>query len=223
MNQLDLLKINVNDHTEKKNGLTYLSWAWAWAEVLKVDTAANYKIEMFVDVAGNPVPFLQFNNSCMVWVTVTVFGKALSCQLPVLDYRNKCIPQPNAFDVNTSIMRCLVKAIAMHGLGLYIYAGEDLPETDTALVIPVTPEVKKPVEKMKHVAVQPTEWDNSDESRTLFAEGMIQYTAICSSLADLSDHWASNKLQLVSLKETHPDLHARVLNKFSEIKKTFQG
>jgi hypothetical protein len=223
MNQLDLLKINVNDHTEKKNGLTYLSWAWAWAEVLKVDTAANYKIEMFVDVAGNPVPFLQFNNSCMVWVTVTVFGKALSCQLPVLDYRNKCIPQPNAFDVNTSIMRCLVKAIAMHGLGLYIYAGEDLPETDTALVIPVTPEVKKPVEKMKHVAVQPTEWDNSDESRTLFAEGMIQYTAICSSLADLSSYWASNKLQLVSLKETHPDLHARVLNKFSEIKKTFQG
>lgn len=214
----DLLKINVNDHTEKKNGLTYLSWAWAWAEALKADPKANFKVEMF-----DGIPLMSVGGSFMVWVTVTMFDKPMTCMLPVLDYRNKPISTPNSFDVNTSIMRCLVKAIAMHGLGLYIYAGEDLPETDAALVIPVTPEVKKPVEKMKHVAVQPTEWDNSDESRTLFAEGMIQYTAICSSLAALSDHWASNKLQLVSLKETHPDLHARVLNKFSEIKKTFQG
>ena len=221
MNQLDLLKINVNDHTEKKNGLTYLSWAWAWAEVLKADPNANFKVEM----QEHGGPLMPIGDTFMVWVTVTMFGKPMTCMLPVLDYRNKPIPAPNSFDVNTSIMRCLVKAIALHGLGLYIYAGEDLPETDHEAT-PVTPvaEAPKPlVEKMKRVAVQPTEWDNSDESRLLFAEGMMQYTSICGNLADLSDHWASNKLQLASLKETHPDLHTRVLNKFSAIKKSFQG
>lgn len=214
MNQLDLLKINVNDHTEKKNGLTYLSWAWAWAEVLKADPKANFKVEMF---DGTPLMFIS--GSFMVWVTVTMFDKPVTCMLPVLDYRNKPISTPNSFDVNTSIMRCLVKAIAMHGLGLYIYAGEDLPETDAPV------EVAKPIEieKPKAKNAPPPDWDNSDESRTLFAEGMMEYTSICGSLADLSSYWSSNKGQLASLKETHPALHARVLSKFSEIKKTFQG
>jgi hypothetical protein len=215
MDQTDLLKINVNDHTEKKNGLTYLSWAWAWAEVLKADPKANFKVEMF-----DGTPLMSVGNSFMVWVTVTMFDKPMTCMLPVLDFRNKPIPTPNSFDVNTSIMRCLVKAIAMHGLGLYIYAGEDLPETDET-----RGEVKEvtPVAKMKHVAVQPAEWDNSDASRNAFAGLMIEFTSTCSTVAQLSNYWASNKLQLDSLKQTHPELHAQVLSKFSEIKKTLQG
>ena len=215
MDQTDLLKINVNDHTEKKNGLTYLSWAWAWAEVLKADPKANFKVEMF-----DGTPLMSVGNSFMVWVTVTMFDKPMTCMLPVLDFRNKPIPTPNSFDVNTSIMRCLVKAIAMHGLGLYIYAGEDLPETDET-----RGEVKEvtPVAKMKHVAVQPAEWDNSDASRNAFAEMMIKFTSTCSTVAELSSYWASNKLQLDSLKQTHPQHHAQVLSKFSEIKKTLQG
>jgi hypothetical protein len=220
LSAIDLLKINVNDHTEKKNGLTYLSWAWAWAEVLKADPTANFKVEMF-----DGIPLMSVGGSHMVWVTVTMFDKPMTCMLPVLDFRNKPILVPNSFDVNTSIMRCLVKAIALHGLGLYIYAGEDLPETDhevTPVEKPVA--VAKPVETPKLVKNEPPpDWDNSDESRTLFAEGMIQYTSICGSLADLSSYWSSNKGQLASLKETHPALHARVLSKFSEIKKTFQG
>ena len=127
MNTNDLLQVNVNDHTEKKNGLTYLSWAWAWAEALKADPKANFKVEMF-----DGVPLMPVGGSYMVWVTVTLFDKPMTCMLPVLDFKNKPIPTPNAFDVNTSIMRCLVKAIAMHGLGLYIYAGEDLPMNDNA-------------------------------------------------------------------------------------------
>jgi len=215
MNQLDLLKMNVNDHTEKKNGLTYLSWAWAWAEVLKADPKANFKVEMF-----DGTPLMSVGNSFMVWVTVTMFDKPMTCMLPVLDFRNKPIPTPNSFDVNTSIMRCLVKAVAMHGLGLYIYAGEDLPENDESQT---QVEVKEVKPKMKQVAVQPTEWDNSDASRTAFAEMMIKFTSTCSTVADLSSYWASNKLQLDSLKQTHPDLHAQVLSKFSEIKQTLQG
>jgi hypothetical protein len=121
----ELLKKNVNEHTEKKNNLTYLSWAWAWAEALKADANASYKIEMFGDKC-----FMDINGTAMVFVTVTMFGKPMTCQLPVMDYRNKAIPNPDGFAVNTAIMRCMTKALSLHGLGLYIYAGEDLPEED---------------------------------------------------------------------------------------------
>ena len=123
---LAMLKTNVNEHTEKKNGLTYLSWAWAWAEALKADPEATYKIEMFDGKC-----FMDINGTAMVFVTVTLFGKPMTCQLPVMDYRNKAIPNPDAFAVNTAIMRCMTKALSLHGLGLYIYAGEDLPEGES--------------------------------------------------------------------------------------------
>jgi len=118
-----LLKKNVNEHVEKKNGLSYLSWAWAWAEALKADAKASYKIEMFGDKC-----FMDINGTAMVFVTVTMFDKPMTCQLPVMDYRNKAILNPDAFAVNTAIMRCMTKALALHGLGLYLYSGEDVPE-----------------------------------------------------------------------------------------------
>jgi len=71
---------------------------------------------------------VRFGETLMVFCSVTAFGKTMQAQLPVMDYRNKAIPSPNAFAVNTAMQRCLVKAIALHGLGLYIYAGEDLPD-----------------------------------------------------------------------------------------------
>jgi len=123
-----LLKTNVNEHTEKKNGLTYLSWAWAWAEALKADSSASYKTEMFGDKC-----FMDVNGTAMVFVTVTMFGKPMTCQLPVMDFRNKAILNPDAFAVNTAIMRCMTKALALHGLGLYIYSGDDLPEGESDL------------------------------------------------------------------------------------------
>ena len=128
-----LLKRDVNAHTEKKNNLTYLSWAWAWAEALKADPGATYKVEMFGDKC-----FMDINGTAMVFVTVTMFGKPMTCQLPVMDYRNKAIPNPDAFAVNTAIMRCMTKALALHGLSLYIYAGEDLPEEGKSVVITPT-------------------------------------------------------------------------------------
>jgi hypothetical protein len=81
---------------------------------------------------------MDINGTAMVWVTVTMFGKPMTCQLPVMDYRNKAIPKPDAFAVNTAIMRCMTKALSLHGLGLYIYAGEDLPEEGKAVVITPT-------------------------------------------------------------------------------------
>jgi len=121
----NLLKTNVNEHTEKKNNLTYLSWAWAWAEALKADKKATYKVEMFDGKC-----YMDINGTAMVWVTVTMFDKPMTCQLPVMNYKNQAIVNPDAFAVNTAIMRCMTKALSLHGLGLYIYAGEDLPEED---------------------------------------------------------------------------------------------
>ena len=124
-----LIKTNVNDHVEKKNGLSYLSWAWAWAEALKADPKATFKVEMFGDKC-----YMDINGTAMVWVTVTMFDKPMTCQLPVMDFRNKAIPNPDAFAVNTAIMRCMTKALSLHGLGLYIYAGEDLPEQPKKII-----------------------------------------------------------------------------------------
>jgi hypothetical protein len=123
MSIANLLTLNVNEHTEKKANLTYLSWAWAWAEALKADPKASFKVEMFGDKC-----FMDINGTAMVWVTVTMFDKPMTCQLPVMDHRNKAIVNPDAFQVNTAIMRCMTKALSLHGLGLYIYAGEDLPD-----------------------------------------------------------------------------------------------
>lgn len=129
-----LLAINVDEHIEKKNNLSYLSWAWAWIEALKADPAASYVIGMFEEHGPNgqkkTVPYMSINGTAMVSVTATLFGKPMTCLLPVMDYKNKAIPNPDAFAVNTAIMRCLVKALALHGLGMKLYAGEDIPKKD---------------------------------------------------------------------------------------------
>ena len=124
----DIYKINVNDHVEKKNNLSYLSWAYAVAELLKLDEAATW-------VYGEPV---KWGETVMVNCTVTAFGRSRTSHLPVMDHRNKAIPNPDAFQVNTAMQRCLAKAIALHGLGLYIYAGEDIPQLDGPQA-PITP------------------------------------------------------------------------------------
>jgi len=142
----NLLKLNVQDHVEKKNGLTYLSWAWAWAEALKADPTASFHVDTFQRADGTTIPYMDINGTAMVWVRTTLFSKEMTCMLPVMDHRNKPIQNPDAFQVNTAIMRCLTKCLAMHGLGLYIYAGEDLPEDD-GVVPPPKPKAEKPAEK----------------------------------------------------------------------------
>jgi hypothetical protein len=121
----ELAKINVNTHTEKKGSLTYLSWAWAVDQLLRRDDAATWEYRF-----SQERPYVQIGETCMVFCTVTAFGKSRTAQLPVMDHRNKAIPSPDAMQVNTAMQRCLAKAIALHGIGLYIYAGEDLPETE---------------------------------------------------------------------------------------------
>lgn len=122
--------INVNDKTEKKNGLTYLSWAWAWGEIKKRYPGATYTIYENADGMN----YHTDGRTCWVKTGVTVAGIEHIEYLPVMDHRNKSIPvnAVTSFDVNKAIQRSLTKACARHGLGLYIYAGEDLPEGDDA-------------------------------------------------------------------------------------------
>ena len=126
-----LNSINVNEHTEDKNGLTYLSWAWAWAEVKKLYPDANYII---YEREGQNGPINYFTDGKTCWVKTGVVINDLEHieYLPVMNYKNQSIPLNNvtSFDVNKAIQRSLTKALARHGLGLYIYAGEDLPEEE---------------------------------------------------------------------------------------------
>lgn len=135
-----LYSTNVNGKVEKKNGLNYLSWAYGWSEVKKIDPNANYTIHETSE--GLPYFISPLGIDCKV--SVTIKGLTHTMRLPVMDgankamkaeayeystkYGTKTVEAATMFDVNKTIMRCLVKAIAMHGLGLYIYAGEDLPE-----------------------------------------------------------------------------------------------
>lgn len=140
-----LSAINVNAKVEKKSGLTYLSWAWAWSEAKKHCPDAAYQVK------GDPITqkpyFYDENLGYMVMTEVTIEGKTLEMWLPVMDgankamknapysyttkYGEKSVEAATMFDINKTLMRCLVKNLAMFGMGIYIYAGEDLPETPT--------------------------------------------------------------------------------------------
>lgn len=148
----ELYSIDVSEHTEKKKNLTYLSWAWAWAEVKKRYHDANYVIEQFGE---NQLPYIfDPKTGYMVFTNMTIQGQTYRMWLPVMDESNnsmkdvaytyevkeynfgkptgkmvtKSVEAADMFAINKTIMRCLVKNLAMFGLGLYIYAGEDLPE-----------------------------------------------------------------------------------------------
>jgi hypothetical protein len=167
-----LSAINVNDKVEKKSNLTYLSWAWAWSEAKKSFPEASYRV--ISDISTNKPYFYDEALGYMVMTEVTIEGESLEMWLPVMDganksmlaqsytyqtrYGEKVVDAATMFDINKTLMRCLVKNLAMFGLGIYIYAGEDLPESETATVVaPAKKEVvlealKKGTENWEKVA-----------------------------------------------------------------------
>lgn len=160
-------KLNVNDKAEKKDNLTYLSWAWAWAEFKKIYPEATYAIKKF-----NDLPYL-YNDATgyMVFTEVTADEQTHEMWLPVMDYSNKTmfarpyayktkfgdktVEAASMFDINKSIMRCLTKNLAMFGLGLYIYAGEDLPESNDSELVQETKTTPKPSLNMATGTIEP--------------------------------------------------------------------
>ena len=139
---VELSKINVNEHVEGKGQFSYLSWPFAVSQLRQFDPVATWQVLRF-----DGLPYLNTEAGCFVEVAVCVKGVSLSQIHPVLDSKNRPILAPTAFDINTSIQRCLVKAIALHGLGLYLYSGEDLP-----LASDEPKAEDKPVPELKPVA-----------------------------------------------------------------------
>lgn len=194
----ELNAINVNDKTEKKKSgsteLTYLSWTWAWAEVKKRYPDAHYEIMMH---DGLPYVYDE-NTGYMVFTTVTIDGISHMMWLPVMDGANKAmkskpytystkyngektVEAATMFDVNKTIMRCLVKNLAMFGLGLYIYAGEDLPETEA--------EEQKTAQEVAKKKLEKIDAGQIEELKKTLSENGIDEAFVLSlyKLKDLSD------------------------------------
>ena len=237
MGPIDLLATNVQGRVEKKNGLSYLSWAWAWAEALHADPNASFNVQMF-----EGKPYMEINGTAMVWVTVTMFGKSLTCFLPVMNGANKpitfegreiqlrsggkMIEKIDSFNVNTAIMRCLTKGLALHGLGLNIYAGEDLPmvEEKTApaseapVALAVVKAEPKPEPKAEAKAEPKTAAPTAQETANaeLFTDAIHEYMKLCHSDKDLRSYWKENQHTLDALKVSHPALYEGILAAFKE-------
>ena len=150
-NKFDILsKIDVGDEVKQKGKYNYLSWVYAVRELLQVAPDATWEIHEYEGSSERGItkqPYMRTNTGYYVKVTVTVNGIDRTQIHPVLDHSNKTSKEPNAFQVNTSIQRCLTKAIALHGLGLYIYAGEDLPRDPD----PLNDKQRTVIKKLCHI------------------------------------------------------------------------
>ena len=190
-----LFNVNVNEHTETKDTgkykLTYLSWAWAWAEVKKRFPSASYEIIKF---DGLPYIF-DDKTGYMVYTTVTIEGITHEMWLPVMDSNNRAmldrpyevktkynsitIQPATMFDINKTIMRCLTKNLAMFGLGLYIYAGEDLPQvTEEEVKIPQKKKNPEP-QPEPQTTPEPPKYPNRKKLVDYCAEKGIDINAVC--------------------------------------------
>jgi hypothetical protein len=198
----ELNSIDVKDKIEKKNGLSYLSWAWAWGELKKRHPNATYTVYE----NANGLNYHTDGNTAWVKTGVTVNDIEHIEYLPIMDYKNKSIPVGNitSFDVNKAIQRSLTKAVARHGLGLYIYAGEDLPEQTIQTI-----ETKKP---------KPEEDISNDfftEEETV--ENLEELIDLCESEDALKSLYKENKK--IIMKEEYKNLLDKITEKRKELKK----
>jgi hypothetical protein len=222
MDYKELRQIDVSKYTEKKNGLTYLSWAWAVDQLLLADPKAHWFYPEYQRWG---------NGSVMVFCTVVANDISRTAQLPVMDYRNKPISEPDSFAVNTAMQRCLAKAIALHGIGLYIYNGEDLPPNTIEEPVEQKKEAPKPTpSKPAVVATKPAipskEWTltpSGEEGTEEWAEGikagvncMLQ---VATNPDDVANLFKNNRSLFDALKNHSPTTYAVLMTQFSTTKK----
>lgn len=242
-----LSRIDVSSKIETKNGLSYLSWAWAWGVLREHYPGAWFRKHEGTN--GYPY-FMDVQGYAFVKVTVGLDRSGdyeVTEMLPVLDHRNKPIQGPNSFEVNNALQRCLAKAIAYHGLGHYIYAGEDLPmETPAAEaqggaggarsaspVPPPTPEQATPADAapaqpagVSAPMVPLVALDGSIEGhpQETVAAVFMSFIPTCKDDKALTKFYTANKTAVTFLESTKPDLHQKVMEAFkerrAELKKT---
>lgn len=223
-----LSAVDVGDKIEKKNNLSYLSWAWAWG-VLK----QHFPLAGFTKhTAPNGMPyFIDSQGYAFVRVTVSLNYEGstdITEMLPVLDHRNKPIQGPNAFEVNNALQRCLAKAIAYHGLGHYIYAGEDVPsEAQTASQdAPEHRPLPMPTKEQKATSgtasdgsvgmVNPSgEIVNGGNTAEMIAAVFTNFIPHCKDDKGLTGFYTKNKLAIQILKDRDEALHKQVVDAFA--------
>lgn len=200
----ELSEVNVSDKVEKKNGLSYLSWAFAWSELKKRHPEAKK------NVVKNQEGWLYHTDgkTCWVEVSVTINGIEEVEYLPILDFRNQPITldKVTSMHVNTSIQRAITKAIARHGLGLYIYAGEDLPEADDGNKANEKEQLKKPVKVTPKI----------DDPNELF-ERLAETIKGKGSISEL-EGWLENKKVIAAIDSLPEDLNFEIKARIDHFK-----
>ena len=220
-----LSAIDVNDKTEEKNGMTYLSWAWAWGKLKDHYPEATFKKHIHDGMAY----IKDEKGNAFVEVTVTVEGISATELFPVLNYKNKAIPDPNAFEVNTALQRGLAKAIAYHGLGHYIYAGEDLPQIDgetpqsegkaKEVVDPIqedTPTPPPPTEPTPDVVSAENGEVKKTEDWTMVTDAFHELINAHKSPDTLMKLWKNNAKARKLLKEKRPNDYKEIYELFKK-------
>ena len=198
-----LSAINVNDHTEKKNGLTYLSWAWAWGVLKKHYPSAQF--QKHITEQGLPY-FKDDQGYTYVAVSVTVEDQTHTEVFPVLDFRNKAVQNPDSFAVNSALQRCLATAISYHGLGYYIYAGEDLPQGDE----PAQP------------AAKPATKQSAGQGSGMIKTTFMEFIPLAETTEKLVAFYKQNEGSLKTLEELDKASHAEVMAAFKKRKEELQ-
>jgi hypothetical protein len=206
-------------------------------------------VDTFQRADGTTIPYMEINGTAMVWVRTTLFGKEMTCFLPVMNsknepikiagrkykdkYGNEKIEELDSFNVNTAIMRCLTKCLAMHGLGLYIYAGEDLPEDDGVAPPPKPPKAApppppKPPAKMAGEAgrFQITVTTKPDATNTDFinivSEAAVVALEQATSQAEVMQVFQVNRALFDKVKSIDPECHKDLMSAFKTKKDSFQ-
>jgi len=186
-----LSKVDCSEHTESKNGLTYLSWAWAWGMLMNYYPHSKFSIL--------PEEHMQ-DGTVMCNVEIHIDECTRSMWLPVLDYRNKAIVNPSAWNINTTRMRVLTKCIGLYGLGHYIYAGEDIPSSE----VPVKKGKKKKVDNQEVESLKQKDaykeklQDKIDRTTTVVLKESI---SAIDNVESLKDYWRKNSEEIESMSE----------------------
>lgn len=214
----DLQTVNISDLLEKKGNLSYLSWAHAWGEALKIDPAATFEVHSFDRGDGVKQAYMDVNGTALVWVTVTMNGKPMTCQLPVMNHKNEAITNPNAFAVNTAMMRCMVKAIALHGLGLYVYKGEDLPEEQEEKPAPKPAPKVEPKPQQRDWTVKVNEGPEWVSDVCVKTAHLLDETT---SKADVMQIFQVNRAQFDKLKTASKSDYDDLMSVFKQMKEKF--
>ena len=188
-----LASIDVSDQIKKKGNLSYLSWAWAWGRLMDHYPDASYVF----------LPEENVNETTMVTCKVWIGSCQRTMWLPVMDNRNNAIVQPGARDISDARMRCLVKCLAMFGLGHYIYAGEDLPQDTSAT---------KPAGPIEKAAPERTEADIERERAVKLT--ILTFLEDIEDTDDLRVYWSKNAETLKDMSRSNPEFYEEILGKF---------